>query len=1172
MNEDGPPAGSAERRGASRHGHPLSARSGSRSTGTAPPPAHGELPRARGPGAHRLAGGRPSATPGRRLRPRGTSLGWYKDAIIYELHVRTFFDSDGDGIGDFAGLTTRLDYLHDLGITAIWLLPFYPSPLRDDGYDIADYTHVHPEYGTLRDFRRFLNEAHRRGLRVITELVLNHTSDKHPWFQRARRARPGTPARNFYVWSETSDRYRDARVIFRDFESSNWSWDPVAEAYYWHRFYSHQPDLNYRNPAVVRAITEVLDFWLRLGVDGLRLDAVPYLIEAEGTMSENLPETHGILRRLRRHVDERFADRLLLAEANQWPEDAAAYFGEGDECHMAFHFPLMPRLFMGMRLEDRFPIVDVLAQTPPIPESCQWALFLRNHDELTLEMVTEEERLFMYRAYTQDPEARINLGIRRRLAPLLSGDRRRIELMNALLLSLPGTPVIYYGDEIGMGDNIFLGDRNGIRTPMQWSGDRNAGFSTAEPQRLCLPLIVDYEYHHQTIHVEAQQRNSQSLLLWMKRVIALRKRYAAFARGALELRNPTNRSVLAFVRRWQTEAILVVTNLSKFDQRVEIDLQGFEARVPVELASQNAFPAIAARPYPLTLAPYGFLWLALEPAHQAPGRRAQAPLSLLGRDSWDNLVTGRKRGALEERLPRYLRSRPWFLEPRRRVLSASIVETMPLGDGAIPCHLALVRVEYAEREPDLYVLPLAWATGPRATEVRRATPELVIARAHIVGRNGRLQGVIYDAIGDPRCARTLLRVIGGRIRLKGAVGHTAAIRTPAFRHAKVSQAMGAGIEVITEELSNSTLRYGDGLVLKLFRRVDEGTHPDFTIGDFLTRRRFRHAPAMLGALQYRRPRHEPIVLGVLQRFVPNDGNAWTYTLRALKQYRRQVRGSPAPMPPAFLSARELLAATETGPPPLADELLGPYLPAVRRLGQRTAELHRALSAAAAHQDLAPQPFSHFYQRSLYQSLRGLTGSVIDTLRDQLPRLSATLRGDARHIIEAEGHLLDRFKMLTNRRLTASRIACHGNYHLQQVLRTADDFVIIDFEGEPPRPLFERRLKRSPLVDIASMVRSFHYAVRVATPDERIKVMRPAGARRPDPWSLFWRHWVSAAFLQAYFSTVNRDLFPPKQEELHALFDIALLERTLYELGHELAHRPNWVGIPLGDLRSLLDAP
>jgi maltose alpha-D-glucosyltransferase / alpha-amylase len=1101
-----------------------------------------------------------------------TGGSWYKDAVIYELHVRTFLDSNGDGIGDFPGLTAKLDYLQDLGITAIWLLPFYPSPLRDDGYDIADYTNVHRDYGTLHDFKVFLGEAHRRGLRVITELVLNHTSDTHPWFQRARHARPGTHTRNFYVWSDTPDRYQGARVIFRDFESSNWSWDSVARAYYWHRFYSHQPDLNYRNPAVVRAIAHVLDFWLHLGVDGLRLDAVPYLVEAEGTISENLAQTHAALKQIRRHIDERFADRVLLAEANQWPEDAAKYFGEGDECHMAFHFPLMPRLFMGMQLEDRFPIVDVLAQTPPIPESCQWALFLRNHDELTLEMVTEEERLFMYRVYTHDPEARINLGIRRRLAPLLSGDRRRIELMNALLLSLPGTPVLYYGDEIGMGDNIFLGDRNGIRTPMQWSGDRNGDFSAAEPQRLCLPLVVDYEYHHQTIHVEAQRRNSQSLLSWMKRLIALRKRYRAFGRGSLELRNPVNRSVLAFVRHWQTEALLIVANLSRFDQCVELDLKGFEGLVPVELTSRNRFPAVGGGPYPLTLAPHAFLWLALEPASPAVNRPVRQPVSLVARDSWDSLVVGRERDLLEALLAHYLPTRPWFLEHRRRVLSASIVDTMELGDGATPCWLTLVRVEYAQREPDLYVVPLAWAAGTRAVEVQRKTPDLIIARATIVGCSRPRHGVVYDAVGDPRCMQALLKVMAGRQHLKGAAGQASALRTPSFRRAKVSRAMDAGIDVLTEEQSNSTLRYGNILVLKLFRRVDEGAHPDFTVGDFLTRRRFAHSPVVLGALEYRRRRADPIVLTVLQKFVPNDGDAWTYTLRALKDYRRRVRGRPDPMPPPFLSARELLDASETGLPPVAETLLGAYLPAARRLGQRTAELHRALSAATGHPELAPQAYSGLYQRSVYQSARGLTCSVIDTVRERLPRLPAALRGDARRIIEGESRLIDRFKRLTDRRLTATRIACHGNYHLHQVLRTGNDFAIIDFEGEPPRPLFERRLTRSPLVDIASMVRSFHYAARVMMPDDKLGAARSGGPSRGIRWwSLFWRQWVSAAFLQAYFSTVNRDSLPPKREDLALLLDVALLERTLYELGHELAHRPDWIHIPLRDVRDYLDA-
>ncbi|HUU65329.1 MAG TPA: maltose alpha-D-glucosyltransferase, partial [Dehalococcoidales bacterium] len=537
---------------------------------------------------------------------------WYKNAIIYELHIRAFSDSQGDGVGDFLGLIEKLDYLEDLGVTALWLLPFYPSPLKDDGYDISDYTGIQPSYGNMHDFKAFVDESHQRGLRVIIEVVVNHTSDQHPWFQRARRAAEGSRWRDFYVWSNTPEKYQDARIIFKDSEYSNWTWDHVAKAYYWHRFYSHQPDLNYDNPAVRRAILRVIDFWLRLGVDGLRVDAVPYLYERDGTNCENLPETHVFLQELRKHVDGKFVNRMLLAEANQWPEDAVAYLGDGDEFHMAFHFPLMPRMFMAIRMEDRFPLIDILQETPAIPEACQWAIFLRNHDELTLEMVTDEERDYMYRMYASDPAARLNLGIRRRLAPLLNNDRKKIELMNGLLFSLPGTPVIYYGDEIGMGDNFYLGDRNGVRTPMQWSPDRNAGFSHANPQKLYLPPIIDPEYNYESINVENQQNNPDSLLWWMKRMIALRKRFRAFGRGSLEFLQPKNRRILAFLRRYQDEAILVVANLSRAAQQTQLDLAEFQGRVPVELFGRAEFAPISDGQYYFTLGPHAFYWFSLE--------------------------------------------------------------------------------------------------------------------------------------------------------------------------------------------------------------------------------------------------------------------------------------------------------------------------------------------------------------------------------------------------------------------------------------------------------------------------------------------------------------------------------------------------------------------------------
>jgi maltose alpha-D-glucosyltransferase/alpha-amylase len=535
---------------------------------------------------------------------------WYKDAVIYQLHVRTFSDSNADGIGDFAGLTQRLDYLQDLGITAIWLLPFYPSPLRDDGYDIADYSSVHPSYGSLDDFKTFLTAAHNRGIRIIIEMVLNHTSDQHPWFKEARSSHDNAK-RDWYVWSETDTRYEGVPIIFVDTETSNWAWDPVSKSYYWHRFFSHQPDLNFDNPAVIEALWEVMRFWLEMGVDGFRFDAVPYLVEREGTLCQNLPETHAIIRNLRKRLDEAFPGRMLLAEANNWPDDVRPYFGDGDEFHAAFHFPLMPRMFMSVKLEDRKPIIDVLEKTPEIPNTCQWCIFLRNHDELTLEMVTEVEREYMYDEYAVDKTMRINRGIRRRLAPMMDNDRRRIELLNGLLMSMPGTPIVYYGDEIGMGDNIYLGDRNGVRTPMQWNGERNAGFSTADPERLYSPVISNAVYGSQVINVDSQERTGHSLLRWMKSLIQLRNSFQVFGRGTLQFLKPSNHRVLAYVRQLGDETVLVVNNLSNSAQAVELDVRRFKGNIPIEMFGRNLFPRFGDLPYLLTLGPYQFYWFQL---------------------------------------------------------------------------------------------------------------------------------------------------------------------------------------------------------------------------------------------------------------------------------------------------------------------------------------------------------------------------------------------------------------------------------------------------------------------------------------------------------------------------------------------------------------------------------
>src|SRR6202167_3398440 len=653
-------------------------------------------------------------------------------------------------MGDFRGLTEKLDYLQDLGITAIWLLPFFPSPWRDDGYDISDYNDVHPAYGTLRDFQRFLKQAHRRGIRVVTEVVLNHTSDQHPWFQRSRRAAPGTRWRDFYVWSDTAEKYLDARIIFKDFEASNWTWDPVAKAYYWHRFYSHQPDLNFDSPQVREAILDVIDFWFDLGVDGFRLDAVPYLFKREGTNCENLPETHAFLRESRKFIDEKFANRMLLAEANQWPEEAVAYLAQGKECNMAFHFPLMPRMFMSVKMEDRFPLTNIWAQTREIVPTCQWALFLRNHDELTLEMVTDEERDYMYRAFAQDARMRVNLGIRRRLAPLLGNHRRTIELNNALLCSLPGTPVIYYGDEIGMGDNVYLGDRDGVRTPMQWSADRNAGFSATNPQRLILPVIIDPEYHYQSVNVEAHESNRHSLLWWMRRLLALRKQIKAFGRGTMEFLSPENSHVLAFIRAYDDEQILVVANLSRFVQYVELDLSKFKGSIPVELFGRTPFPPIGDLPYLLTLGPHGFFWFSIEPPKAATAAdRSEYEIPRLEMSaSFDGFLRGETRQHLQRLLPAYLRQCRWFRSKTRPITAVRITEAMPMAEGPAVPQLTLPNVEYSDAEPETYALPLAIATGDRARDIPSRWPEHVISEVTSAGRNGDGDGILYDAVVD----------------------------------------------------------------------------------------------------------------------------------------------------------------------------------------------------------------------------------------------------------------------------------------------------------------------------------------------------------------------------------------------------------------------------------------
>jgi maltose alpha-D-glucosyltransferase/alpha-amylase len=1094
---------------------------------------------------------------------------WYQDAIIYELHVRSFFDSDKDGVGDFRGLTEKLDYLQDLGVTAIWLLPFYPSPLRDDGYDIADYTDIHEKYGILRDFKAFLREAKYRGLKIITELVINHTSNQHPWFQRARRAAPGSRYRNYYVWSDTPKKYQETRIIFQDFESSNWAWDPVARAYYWHRFYSHQPDLNFDSPDVRRDILRVLNFWLGLGVDGLRLDAVPYLYEREGSNCENLPETHAFLKDLRAHVDSRFKNRMLLAEANQWPEDAAAYFGNGDECHMAFHFPLMPRMFMALRMEDRFPIIDILQQTPQIPANCTWALFLRNHDELTLEMVTDEERDYMYRSYSQDPQARINLGIRRRLAPLLGNHRRRIELMTSLLFAMPGTPVLYYGDEIGMGDNIFLGDRDGVRTPMHWSADRNAGFSQANSQRLYLPVNIDPEYHYEAINVEAQQNNPHSLLWWVKRLIALRKQHKALSRGSIEFLYPENPKVLAFMRCHQEECMLVVNNLSRFVQYVDLDLSTYQGLVPVEVFAQTPFPAIGEHPYMLTLGPHSTYWFSLEeppPAEiQLTPREAQIPtFSLIG--PAEELFRGKNRPSLGSLIPSFLTRCRWFGGKARNIKTVTITEVIPFPYDNTTAYFTLAKVGYVEGEPETYVLPLAVAFGERAAKIEEEFPQAIVARL----RGMDQEGVLYEAVSENSFHQALLESIARRRHFKAERGELNAKPTRVFRHIKSLMKPTISTNIIKAEQSNTSIVFSDWFILKLLRRAEEGVNLDLETGLFLTEKSsFVHSPPVAGSLEYLLNHGQPITLGILHGFVPNQGDAWKYTLDVLSHFFETALATNVDLGPELIPQKPLVDLAMTEVPPLAQEMIGHYLESARLLGERTADLHAALASNTTDPHFTPEPFSKLYQRSIYQSMRNLTARTFQLMRSRLRHLPETGLELAKKVLEREGNVFDSFHPLLEHRISAARIRVHGDFHLGQVLFTGKDFIIIDFEGEPARSLTERRLKRAALRDVAGMLRSFHYAAYHAIFSRDI---RPEDIPAVEQWANFWQIWVSAVYLKTYLDLAGTaDFLPKDQKELQILLSALTLEKAIYELRYELNNRPEWVNIPLLGILQLLEA-
>jgi maltose alpha-D-glucosyltransferase / alpha-amylase len=1111
---------------------------------------------------------------------------WYKDAVIYQVHVKSFFDSNNDGIGDFQGLTQKLDYLQALGVTCLWILPFFPSPLKDDGYDIADYCNVHPSYGTLDDFRALVEAAHARTIKILIELVVNHTSDQHPWFQRARRAPKGSPERAFYVWNDDDKKFPETRIIFTDTEKSNWAYDPVAGQYYWHRFFSHQPDLNHNNPAVVDAVIDVMKFWCDFGVDAMRLDAVPYLCVRERTNNENLPETHQVLKRIRRELDAAYKNRMLLAEANQWPADVRPYFGDGDECHMAFHFPLMPRMFMAIRQEDRHAITEILSQTPDIPDNCQWALFLRNHDELTLEMVTDEERDYMYSAYAADPQMRLNVGIRRRLAPLVENSRRRIELLHAMLFSFPGTPILYYGDEIGMGDNIYLGDRNGVRTPMQWTSDRNGGFSRADPARLFAPAIQDPVYGYQSINVEAQERYPFSLLNWMKRLVAMRRQHPALARGALEFVACSNRKVLAYLRRDERETILCVVSLSRTVQPAELDLKAFVGRIPVEMFGLTEFPRIGEQPYFLTLGGYASYWFTLrnEPMNVAPRAVAPAdpnaaileslPALLVGVD-WQNILNAGTRIVLERQaLAPFLQRQRWFASKARTIKQARFSDWTSIREGTHPAFLAVVSIEFADGWTESYFVPLSLVSGDGAARVLKETPGALLARI-----TGARKGAIVDGLLDDDLCGQMLKTIAYGDEIASARGSVHGVRV-----APVIEA-GAGTWTrANADQSNSLALVDQRYVLKLFRRIEPGPNPEFEIGRALTELGFTRIPALAGGLEYLRPGLEPGTLAVVQNAVQHQGSGWDFTIDELRRYYERVaarvkgtqgrdgqdrraglEGELSSLPASPARPASPANPIPPAPPPFFASLENWYLSTATTLGRRTAELHLRL-AEAQGSAFAAEAMDAKATAELAGGMRADGAAALDLLARQLGALNESSRPLAESVLADRSSLLALFDELAAVRAGGVRIRVHGDYHLGQVLRTEEDFVILDFEGEPSRPIAERRGKQSPLKDVAGMVRSYSYAAYAAL--FAFTVNAPDEYTLLESWAETWQHWVAQAFLDGYVSTIGDSPLMPRSDVWQVLLRAFVLDKALYELGYELNNRPDWVRIPLIGIRKL----
>ncbi|WP_354684380.1 maltose alpha-D-glucosyltransferase [Cupriavidus necator] len=1091
---------------------------------------------------------------------------WYKDAVIYQLHIKSFYDANGDGVGDFAGLLAKLDYLVNLGVDTIWLLPFYPSPRRDDGYDIADYRNVHPDYGTLTEARRFIAAAHARGLRVITELVINHTSDQHPWFQRARKAKPGSAARKYYVWSDHDQSYAGTRIIFCDTEKSNWSWDPVAGAYFWHRFYSHQPDLNFDNPQVLNEVLSVMRFWLDMGIDGLRLDAVPYLVEREGTSNENLPETHAVIRHIRAHLDQHFQGRMLLAEANMWPEDAQQYFGltgpepEGDECHMAFHFPLMPRMYMAIAREDRFPITDIMRQTPEVPPNCQWAIFLRNHDELTLEMVTSSERDYLWEVYASDRRARINLGIRRRLAPLMERDRRRIELMNSLLFSMPGTPVIYYGDEIGMGDNIHLGDRDGVRTPMQWSPDRNGGFSHADPERLVLPPLQGPLYGYEAVNVEAQARDPHSLLNWMRRMLALRRKHQAFGRGALRFLFPGNRKILAYLREYEGEHILCVANLSRAPQAVELDLSAFNGRVPVEMMGATPFPAIGTLTYLLTLPPYGFYWFVLSDEAQPPSWHVEAPEQMpdqitlvmqnIGRPE---LTDASRRIMASEVLPHYISRRRWFGAKHERIERVGMAYVLPFARGGAGEDVYLAEVEVAlSGRTERYQLPVGILWDRESADgVSQLAHGLSMARV----RQGSRVGLATDGFVVEPFAREVVRALRNGVEMRAGQD---LIRFQAEPGLAALELERDPIEYMSAEQSNSSLSYNNTAVLKLVRRLSGGIHPEAEMTRYLTAQSYAHAAPLLGEVVRTGADGVPHTLMLLQGYILNQGNGWDWTL----DYLGRAIDDALPAP----ESEDEFAEAMNG-----------YAALAGTLGRRLAELHAVLARPTDEAPFTPVPASDDDARAWAGQAMKALQRALTLLERRADNVQGSVRmafeSDVQTLMDARDALPGLVDQLAASAPGSLQTRIHGDFHLGQVLIAQNDTYLVDFEGEPGLPLDWRRRKTSPLRDVAGLLRSIDYAAATVGTDRQERThteLPPALAERRAVLLERFRTTANEAFLNAYRQHMEGSAAPWVQpDQLQPLLDLFLLERAAYEVDYEAANRVAWIDLPVSGLARLV---